>query len=111
MPKRTMATHSRPALQAITLLGHLIKARRIETKLKAEQLAERVGISRALLYRIESGDPSCSIGAVLEAATIVGIRLFDDGTEMATHLARAQRELTLLPRAVRASRAPVHDDF
>ncbi|MPR08934.1 helix-turn-helix transcriptional regulator [Microvirga tunisiensis] len=113
MPKRSMKTHSRQAAQAIQLLGHLIKVRRLELKITAEDLAARAGISRALLYRIERGDPACSIGAVFEVAAIVGVPLFGDDTggTLASHLQRYERELMLLPRAVRNSHKPVYDDF
>jgi hypothetical protein len=55
-------------------------------------LASRAGISRALLQRIERGDPGCSIGVVVEVATIGGLSLFD----------QRQRQLPFqgLPRAV-----------
>jgi len=55
-------------------------------------LASRAGISRALLRRIERGDPSCSIGVVFEVATIGGSSLFD----------QRQRQLPFLglPRTV-----------
>jgi hypothetical protein len=38
----------------------------------AGQLAERAGLSRGLIYRIEKGDLGCAIGAVFEAAAIAG---------------------------------------
>lgn len=60
-------------MEGLALLGQLIRAGRIERKITAQELATRAGISRALLYRVEHGDPQCSIGAVFEAATIVGV--------------------------------------
>jgi transcriptional regulator with XRE-family HTH domain len=108
-----MTAHSRVARQAVDLLGTLIKRRRLELKLKAADLAERAGVSRALIYRIERGDPGCSVGAVFEAATIVRVPLFDDesGRAVAERLRQTERELTLLPKAARTSKAPVRDDF
>jgi transcriptional regulator with XRE-family HTH domain len=113
VPKRTLKAHSRQAAQAIALLGSLIKQRRLEQKLTAEEVAVRTGISRALVYRIERGDPACSIGAAFEAAVIVGVPLFDDETGRATgeRLRNAERQLALLPKAARRSRHPVHDEF
>lgn len=112
MPKRTMKTHSRQAAQAVGLLGRQVKVRRLELKMTAEELATRVGISRALLYRIESGDLACSIGAVFEAAVTVGVALFEEGPgdTLTAHLQRHDRVLALLPRA-RATAKPVFDDF
>jgi transcriptional regulator with XRE-family HTH domain len=113
MPKRSMKTHSRQASEAVSLLGRLIKVSRLEHKITAKGLAARAGISRALLYRIEGGDPACSIGAVFEVASIVGVPLFGDdaGGTLADHLRRTDRELMLLPRAVRSPQKPVYDDF
>jgi ribosome-binding protein aMBF1 (putative translation factor) len=63
------------------LLGALIREARNERKLTAQELADRAGISRGLLQRIEKGNLKCEIGAVFEAATIVGIKLFEaDGS-------------------------------
>jgi transcriptional regulator with XRE-family HTH domain len=73
MIKPIERAHSRKALEAIVEIGHHIRIGRAEQNMTAKELAERAGISRALLYRIEHGDPNCSIGAVLEAATIVGV--------------------------------------
>jgi transcriptional regulator with XRE-family HTH domain len=97
----------------VALLGRLIRQRRLELKLTAEDLAARAGVSRALLYRIERGDPGCSIGAVFEAAAIVGVPLFEDETGQATaeRLRQADRQLALLPKAARASKRPVYDEF
>lgn len=41
-------------------------------------LAERCGMSRSTIQRIERGDATVEIGLVLEAATVVGISLFDE---------------------------------
>lgn len=113
MAKRSMKTHSRQALQAIALLGRLVRVRRRELRMTAVELASRAGISRALLHRIEAGDPACSIGAVFEVAAILGVPLFEDdaGGSIAARISRYDRELALLPRAVRTARAPVYDDF
>lgn len=113
MAKKKLQTHSRQSLAALALLGRLIRLRRTEAKLTADQLAARVGISRALLYRIEKGDPSASVGAVFEAATVVGIPLFEaeHGPDTSALLRRTERELHLLPKAVRSPSRPVFDDF
>ena len=78
-----------------------------------DDTAERAGISRALLRRIENGDPGSSIGATFEVAAIVGIPLFEtERSRLAAHLAHQADKLTLLPGVVRARRtAVVKDDF
>ena len=43
-------------------IGENIKLARKRRKLTTQQVAERAGIHRATLYRIEKGDPAVSIG-------------------------------------------------
>ena len=57
-------------IEALTLLADAIKVARREKGMRTQELAERAGISRGLLQRIEQGDAGCSIGAVFEVATI-----------------------------------------
>lgn len=103
--------YSRPTLDALVLLGKLIRAARIERGWPAQALAERAGISRPLLQRIEQGDPRCGIGAVFEAATLAGVALFEQDPGRLGHLIADQNaKLRLLPKAVRKTRAIV-DDF
>lgn len=94
------------------LLGKIIRRARIEKKLTAQELAERAGVSRGLVQRIEKGDPGCAIGAVFEAAAIVGVRLFDfDQAALTGAISENKTTLALLPKAVRASRTEAQDDF
>jgi transcriptional regulator with XRE-family HTH domain len=112
MPKPTARTTSRYANEAITYLGRLIREARIERKETAAQLAERAGISRGLLQRIERGDPGCSIGAAFETAALVGIRLFDlDRERLVANNETLAHTLTLLPRSARPTKTEVKDDF
>ena len=112
MTKRNKRTYSRYSLDALTLLGGLIRAARKERKLTAQELADRAGISRGLLQRIEKGDVKCEIGAVFEVATIVGVALFEaDETSLARHLRQTEDKLALLPKTVRKKTKVVDDDF
>ncbi len=112
MPKPITRTYSRYTREASALLGGLIRASRKERKLTAQELADRAGISRGLLQRIEKGDLKCEIGAVFEAATIVGVRLFNaDETTLTKHLRRTEDKLALLPKRIKARKKVVRDDF
>ncbi|PRX91696.1 helix-turn-helix protein [Paraburkholderia sp. BL6669N2] len=112
MPNSVTRPASRYSLEAALLLGQLIRRARLERKIPLVQLAERTGLSRSLIQRIEKGDPSCSIGAVFEAAAVVGVRLFDaDRTSLANAIQANADMLTLLPRAARAPRIETKDDF
>jgi transcriptional regulator with XRE-family HTH domain len=110
--EQRLRTYSRHAREAVTMLGQLIRIARIERKLSVAELAERAGVSRDLMRRIEIGDPRCGIGTVFEAAAIVGVSLFEaDRATLTGRLAAHDEKLRLLPKAVRKSRTAVKDDF
>lgn len=110
--KSITRTYSRYTSKALLLLGQLIKRARIERKLTAKELAERAGISRDMLVRIEKGDPKCGIGVVFELATLVGLQLFDaEDAELARQSKHIDSQLALLPKRVRKPRGEVDDDF
>lgn len=104
--------HSRYAKAAATLLGQLIRKARIDKKMTAEEVAERAGLSRGLLRRIEKGDLGCTLGAVFETAAVVGLPLFDaDETTIGGALASNTAVMTLMPKAVHGPRAKPNDNF
>lgn len=105
-------SYSRVTRQALSLLGKLVRVGRTERGMTAQELADRAGISRTTLYKIEKGEPCPEIGTVFELAAIVGVRLFEyDERALQTHNARLDEKLTLLPKSVRQSRTEVDDDF
>ena len=112
MPKLAARPYSRYTQTALELFGQSIRAERIAGRMTAEQVAERAGISRALLRRIEKGDPGCAIGAAFEVAAIVGVPLFAADPVMLASLQKAGEEkLALMPKAIRQPRKVVKDDF
>ena len=48
--------------EVLRILGEQIKLARLRRKLTAELVAERAGISRASLWKVESGSPSVAMG-------------------------------------------------
>ncbi len=112
MSKPAARSYSRYAREAVELLGHMIRNARIEREMTIAEVAERAGVSRGLVHRVENGDMGCSIGATFEIAAIVGVRLFDaEPTTLTRHLGMARNTFTLLPKAVRQSPKAVKDDF
>jgi len=112
MPKQATRAYSRITHYAAALLGKHIKIARKERKMTAQDLADRAGISRGLLQRIEQGNLRCQIGAVFEAATLVGIKLFDaDASTLTTGIRQADDKIALLPKHIRTGRKDVDDDF
>lgn len=112
MPKSIARTYSQYSRDATALLGALIREARKERKLTAQELADRAGISRGLLQRIEKGNLKCEIGAVFEVATIVGIKLFEaDKRALGNQLHHTKEKLALMPKSVRRKSKKVNDDF
>lgn len=54
-------------------VGENIRLARLRRKLSAEQVAERASISRSLLWRIERGNPSVSVGALFHVLLVLGL--------------------------------------
>lgn len=97
--------------EAASMLGRQIAIARRERGWTLTQLAERVGVSRPTMAKIEKGDPSVGFGVALDAASILGIPLFsDDPQRRSIEASRDQDRLTLLPAKVRKS-GKVEDDF
>jgi transcriptional regulator with XRE-family HTH domain len=98
--------------EALHLLGDSIRAKRLQRRWSINELARRVGVSHPTIIKIERADPTVAIGTVLEAATLVGVPLFDeDPTVRSRHQERLAMELKLLPKAARMPTTEADDDF
>ncbi len=112
MVKPASRLFSQYSRDALALLGQLVREARLGKAMTTTDLASRAGISRALLQRIERGDPGCSIGVVFEVATLSGVPLFDqEQRQLSAHLALHRAKMSLLPKAVRTRSKGVKDDF
>jgi transcriptional regulator with XRE-family HTH domain len=99
---RTRGTFSPLTLEATRLLGARVRLSRRERRWTTQELAERIGVTRPTLLRIERGDPSVSLGAAFEAATILGVPLFDEDTSRRRiEAGRVDDRLAVLPKTVR----------
>ena len=109
---RRAHTHTPQALAAARVLGLEIARGRRLRKWTAEDLAERCGVSRLTLRRIERGDPTVALGTVFEAAVLTGVALFaPDPNELDAVEATARLHLALLPQRVRDADVPISDAF
>jgi transcriptional regulator with XRE-family HTH domain len=112
MNKKNKRVYSHYCQDAATLLGQLIASARKEKKLTTTELAERAGISRGTLFKIEHGNLTCEIGIVFEVAAIAGISLFEMSTSgMSLEVNRMQSKLNLLPKRVHKTRGEFDDNF
>jgi len=105
--------YSRQTKDAATLLGKYIQHGRKERGLTEMDLADRAGISRATLQKIEKGDPKCELGFFFEVAILVGVPLFgvESSTSFSTHIERVNDKLALLPKSIHKKKNEVDDAF
>ena len=105
--------YSRHTKDAADLLGKHIQLGRKERGLTEIDLADRAGISRATLQKIEKGDPKCELGLFFEVATLVGVKLFDvgSGASFSSSIERVNDKIALLPKSVRKKKKEVDDAF
>ena len=113
MSRKKERAYSRYVKDAAILLGKHIQLARKARRLTEHDCAERVGISRTTLQKIEKGDLKCELGIVLEAAALVGVKLFDidPNHSLALSLESVSDKLALLPKSIRSSRQGVDDAF
>ncbi len=102
----------RYAVDALTLLGALIKSRRTAANMTEKELATRAGVSTETLKQLEQADPLCPIGSYFAVAEELKIHLFeDDQTKLTWRLFSVQEKLALLPKVEKQMSEPFTDDF
>lgn len=111
MGKSIKRAYSLETQKALPLLAEAIKLERIRKKMTQQELADRVGVSRSTLRRIEAADPACEIGIVFEAAYIVGIELIGDKEEKKKLSNTVNSLLNVLPKKVKHKDVIVYDNF
>lgn len=109
IPKRTYARYT---TDAIALLGKMIRHGRKQRKMTEAELAERLGIARSTLQRIEKGHPKVEIGIMFEAAALVGTKLFDSDEVGINQLSdRMDDRIAVLPKHIYKAKKKVVDEF
>lgn len=94
-----IATTDPPWLRQARQLGAALRAQRKALGISMTSAAEAAGMSRVTWYRLEKGEPTVSLGALLAAAQVIGkeLRLSDAGgsAEMPDVLALGALPLTI----------------
>jgi len=112
MPATRKRTYARYTQEALVLLGKMIRLGRKRRKMTERELAERLGIARSTLRRMEAGDPKVESGLMFEAAGLVGVKLFDtDERGVAALSGRTDDRIALLPKHIYKSQKRVEDEF
>ena len=113
MNQNKVRSYSRYTRDAAVLLGRHIELGRKQRKLTEVDLADRAGISRTTLQKIEKGDPKCELGLFFEVATLVGVKLFDVASTRSFLLSVDQinDKIALLPKSIRKKKKDLDDAF
>jgi len=101
----------------LQLLAEMIIVARKAKHWRQIDLAERVGISRQTVGRIETGDPNVAIGHYVTAAWVVDIPIFpgiesniSESQQIITHLIQFLRQ-QLPKRITKHEQKPINDAF
>lgn len=95
-----------PALKALRKLGKDVNEARRRRRVTIRLMAERAGISRATVGKIERGDPTASMGAYASMLFVLGMTdRLEDVADAAHDLAGRRLEEENLPRRVRIPKA------
>ncbi|MCB1228483.1 MAG: helix-turn-helix transcriptional regulator [Verrucomicrobiales bacterium] len=87
-------------------VGENLRLARLRRKLSARQVAERAGISRSTLSKVENGDPSTAMGNLLQVLVVLGLEQ-DFGTlAQDDPLGRKLQDARLTEKRSRAPRRP-----
>jgi transcriptional regulator with XRE-family HTH domain len=96
---------------SLTVLGALIRAARMQQHMSQSELAQRLDVSRQTVIAIEKGSTRVAIGAVFEAATILGIPLLsNEPDEIKQWQTILQNFNAILPSRINTPKE-VDDDF
>lgn len=57
----------------LSQLGERLRLARLRRKLSSTVVAQRAGISRTSLYKVEAGDPGATLGSYLRVLAVLGL--------------------------------------
>ncbi|MDL1962863.1 MAG: helix-turn-helix domain-containing protein [Deltaproteobacteria bacterium] len=105
-----------PVRQALKELGMLIASGRKERRFTQAELANRVGVGRMTIVRMEQGAPEIAIGYYLTAAWILGLPVLSwcdfAGLHVDSSVAVFLEKLSKhLPERIRTKKDDIDNDF
>src|SRR3546814_5723470 len=105
MPASKKRSYARYTIAAVELLGTLVQVERKSRRMTAQEMADRLGIDRSTLQRLERGDPKVELGLAFEACAILSIPLFEEDAQgIPMRLDAMNKRLALLPRDRQSTR-------
>ncbi len=88
----------------LSQLGERLKLARLRRKLSNTVVAQRAGISRTSLYKVEAGDPGATMGTYLRVMAVLGLEADVNGLAADDKVGRKLQDLALQPPASRPRR-------
>jgi transcriptional regulator with XRE-family HTH domain len=79
----------------LSQLGERLKLARMRRKLSSAVVAQRAGISRASLYKVEAGDPGATMGTYLRVMAVLGLESDVNGLAADDKVGRKLQDLAL----------------
>lgn len=90
----------------LSALGERLRLARLRRKLSNAVVAQRAGISRTTLYKVESGDPGATLGSYVRVLAVLGLENDLETLAADDKVGRKLQDLAMTP--TRASRAGKH---
>jgi len=90
----------------LSQLGERLKLARLRRKLSNTVVAQRAGISRTSLYKVEAGDPGATLGTYLRVMAVLGLEGDVKGLAADDKVGRKLQDLALGAPATRPRRPP-----
>ena len=90
----------------LSQLGERFKLARMRRKLSNAVVAQRAGISRTSLYKVEAGDPGATLGTYLRVMAVLGLESDINALAADDKVGRKLQDLALAAPGVRQRRRP-----
>ncbi len=87
-------------------MGERLRLARLRRKLSSTAVANRAGISRSSLYKVEAGDPGATVGAYLRVLTALGLENDLGKVAADDKVGRRLQDLALDAQTPAAQRSP-----
>lgn len=85
----------------LTALGERLRLARLRRKLSNAVVAQRAGISRTTLYKVEAGDPGATLGSYVRVLAVLGLENDLQALAADDKVGRKLQDLALAPPARR----------
>jgi transcriptional regulator with XRE-family HTH domain len=79
----------------LSQLGERLKLARLRRKLSNAIVAQRAGISRTSLYKVEAGDPGATLGTYIRVMAVLGLEADIDALAADDKVGRKLQDLAL----------------